>query len=106
MRANPRVSNTVWIEISKEVGSALSKSMTEKGGMLYVVVRASVHPMSTSELKRLDTILNDPVYVKFEAGMSAPSTQRQMMQAAMVNAMRAGPIINRILVHHGLNEVH
>lgn len=105
-QANPRASNAVWAEIAKEVASAQSKLITEKGGALDVALHAALQPMSLAQLKRLDAILNDPVYIKFEARLAAPSTQRRLFQASMGNAMRLGAVLNGILAKHGLNEVH
>lgn len=105
-QANPRVSNAVWAEIAKEVALAQSRLLTEKGGALYVTLHASLRPMSLAQLKRLDAIFNDPVYIKFQARMGAPSTQRLLFQASMGNALRLGAILNGILAKHGLNEVH
>jgi hypothetical protein len=106
MTTNPGVSTEVWTGIAKEVALALSKVMTEKGGLMDTFLRGSLEPLSEAELKRLETLLTDPVYLKFQAGMGSPSTQRQFVQAIMSNTERMGIAINEVLVKHGLKKIH
>jgi hypothetical protein len=104
--ANPGVSNEVCTDIAKEVAPALSSVMNEKGGLMDTLLRGAIAPLSEAELKRLEAILTDPAYLKFQAAMGAPSTQQQFAQALMANTMRMGAAINGVLVKHGLKEVH
>ena len=104
--ANPGVSKEAWADIAKEVAPALSNVMAEKGGLMDTLLRTSLESLSEDELKRLESILNDPAYLKFQAAMAAPSVQRQLMQSVMSNTLKMGAAINGVLSKHGFNEVH
>jgi hypothetical protein len=103
--ANPSVVSGTWLEIKKEIASGISKAMTEKGGLIDLLLRKSVEKLSDGELDHLDRILCDPVYTKFQTAMASPSTQKQLAQALFANTLKFNVVINSVLMRHGLKEV-
>ena len=51
--ANPDVTEEAWAAIKPEVTAAVSAVMTDKGGLVDSLVRASVGALSDAELRRL-----------------------------------------------------
>ena len=68
---NPNTEDTTWKEIRTEVAASLTSTLTEKGGALDVLLRGALDPLSTAELKRLSSLLSDPVYKKFQGTVLA-----------------------------------
>ena len=85
---------------------ALSKVFTQPGGLYDTLLRTALEPLSQGELERLEALLNDPAYLKFQTAMSSPTAQQKFMQAIMGNTLRMQTAINEVLVRHGLKEVH
>jgi len=104
--ANPSTTAETWEKLEPEVVSAISAAMTGPEGMLGGSLRASVSGLSDSELERLRAVLQDPVYKKFQAAMSSPEVQRQLLQATMASTMKSLANVNAVLAGHGMNEVH
>lgn len=104
--ANPGTQDDVIAALAPEVAPALSQVFTQRGGLYDTLLRTALEPLSQEELERLEALLNDPVYLKFQMAMSATTAQQKFMQAIMGNTLRMQITINEILVKHGLREVH
>ncbi len=103
---NPNIDEATWSEVRVEVAAALSSALTAKGGSLDVVVRGALDPLSTAELKRLSTLLGDPVYKKFQTAMTSSDNQKRMVQAVMGNpTSMMGPVFD-VLKKHNLSVPH
>jgi hypothetical protein len=103
---NPSTDETTWTEVRVEVAAALTSALTAKGAPLDVMVRGALDPLSTAELKRLSTLLADPVYKKFQTAMSSSDNQKRMVQAVMGNpTLLMGPVFD-VLKKHNLSVPH
>ena len=63
---NLDVSQEAWADISREVAGSLSKIMVGKGGIMDMILRGALEPLSGDELSRLEVLLSDPVYIQFQ----------------------------------------
>lgn len=106
MSANPGVSNKVWKGIAEDVAPKLAKAMTERGGPMDTSLRTSLATLPNVELQRLDVILNDPTYLKFQSAMNAPTTQRKVVQAIMTSGWQLSAVVDGVLEEHGLKVPH
>jgi hypothetical protein len=106
LEANAGVAPDEWVKVSNEVSLAISQMFAVKGGLVDVAFTASVRDLSDEELHQLERLVSDPVYQKFQKGMSAPQTQRQIMQAMMTSALSMDVVVNEVLSRHGLKEAH
>ena len=104
--ANPQVSEEGWAAITPEVTAAVSAVMTDKGGLVDSLVRASVAALSDPELKRLLAIYEDPVFRKMQRAMASSTTQHELSKAMWGDTVRISGAINGVLTRHGLREVH
>ena len=105
-QANPNTSSETWATVKQEVAIAVTNVMTRKGGSMDLVLRKSLDALSDTELSRLIQLLNDPVFVKYQAAVNSPAAQKQMMQGMVGMALGLNAAINKVLVSHGLKEVH
>ena len=104
--ANPGVSAEVWTSVASESAIAFEAILKEKGGPMDTVFRSAFQDMSTSELEHLSVLLSDPVFQKYSAATRSMATQRQLAGALMQTTFMLNEAINKILVAHGLKEVH
>jgi hypothetical protein len=105
-KANPDAPSEIWDTVRSEVAAAMTKLITERGGVLDVLVRNSLSSMSEGELVTLSRILADPTYRKFLGAMADPAAARQMQLGTAKMGLQMGPMINGILTGHHLKEVH
>jgi hypothetical protein len=106
MKTNPGTSSDTWDTVRSEIATAMTKLITERGGVVDVLVRNSLSSMSEGELVTLSRILVDPTYRKFLGAMADPAAARQMQLGTARMGLQMGPMINGILTSHHLNEVH
>jgi hypothetical protein len=104
--ANPSVAPTVWQSVKTDAAQALTKLLTDKGGMMDTVIRQSLAPLSDQELQTLNRILNEPVYQKFQKVMAAPETQKQILDGMRQAGAHLVDTINGVLTEHHLNAPH
>ena len=62
----------------------------------------SLNQLSVQELQHLDTLLTDPVLVKFQHTMASPQTQRALMQGMAASTLKMQAAMNGVLQRHGL----
>jgi hypothetical protein len=105
-KANPGVSQQVWTEVAKEFAAVLSKLMLGKGGLMDSILRPSLQQLSDAELRRLEEIATDPVYLKLQSITSSPETQQRLLRVMAGNVLNLNGAINGVLASHRLNEVH
>ena len=106
LQANPNVTKNEWDEIRLEASAAVSRLMTKPDGMMDVMFRTALEPMSDAELKRLEALLSDPVWLKFTDAMASSAAQQQVFKALMTNAQLMGAVLNPVLARHGLKTTH
>lgn len=106
LQANPGVGDEELHAIRIEAAPALSKVLTEPGGLLDTTYRTALAPLSDAELDRLAELLSDPVWRKFNASMAAPATQQQFVKALMSNTLQTRAALDAVLTKHGLKTVH
>lgn len=100
---NPNTDEATWTDVRVEVAAALTLALTAKGGPLDDLVRGALDPLSTAELKRLSSLLGDPVYKKFQTAMTSSDNQKRMVQALMGNpTSMMGPVFD-VLKKHNLS---
>ncbi|MBK6006346.1 hypothetical protein JJB11_09610 [Ramlibacter ginsenosidimutans] len=104
--ANPGVSTEEWAAIKKELLAAFSKTFTSPQGVLDILVRKTLEGFSDAEVARLATLLDDPVYKKYQAASASPAMQQQFVRAMAASALQVGSTANSIMARHGLREVH
>ncbi|HEX8787026.1 MAG TPA: hypothetical protein VF793_12640 [Telluria sp.] len=102
LQANPGVAPGEWARIRVEASDAVSKAMTQPGGMMDASYRAALASLSDGELDRLAALLSDPVWRKFSASMAAPATQQQILNAMKANAEQMIAALNAVVARHGL----
>lgn len=104
--SNPTVDEAMWKEIQIDVAAALTSVLTAKGGALDLFLRGGLNPLSTDELKRLASLLADPVYRKFQGSMNSAANQNQMIQSIMGSSLSMMEAVNGVLAKHGLTVPH
>ena len=104
--ANPGVSPEAWEKMKPELSAALTKAMSENGGILGGALNGAFDGLSDSELERVSQLLDDPAYRKFQVALANPAVQRRVMQSSMASAGRMNATVNAVLASHGLKEVH
>jgi hypothetical protein len=104
--ANSDVPPDEWARVSGEVSLGVSQAFAAKGGLIDVAFRASVRDLSDDEIDRLERVLSDPTYQKFQEAMRTPQTQGQLMQAIVSAGLIIDAAVNTVLSRHGLKEVH
>ncbi len=80
---NPDADSATWADVKTDVATALTLTLTGKGSALEAFFRSALDTLSNAELKRLSSLLNNPVYKKFQGEMSKADNQKRMMQAFM-----------------------
>jgi hypothetical protein len=105
-KANPEATAEVWNDVATEVAAQYTDMLTHKGGMMDQLLRPAMATLTLPELKRLSVVLTDPAYLKYQAAMQSQDIQRSMQQAMMTAGLQIAPMLNQILVKHGLKEVH
>ena len=104
--ANADVPPDEWAKVLGEVSLAVSQAFAVTGGPIDVAFRASVRDLSDDELDRLERLLSDPVYLKYQEAMRTPQTQGQLLQGIMSAGFSIEAAVNAVLSRHGLKELH
>ena len=104
--SNPNIDEAMWKEVQIDVAAALTSVLTAKGGALDLFLRGGLDPLSTDELKRLSSLLSDPVYKKFQGSMNSAANQKQMVQSIMASSLSMMAAVNGVLTKHGLTVPH
>jgi hypothetical protein len=103
---NPTTSEAIWNDVKAEVAKAMTSALTAKGAGLDVLVRGALDPFSITDLKRLTTLLSDPVFKKFQVSVSSVDIQKRVFQAVMTNSLQMTGAVNAVLEKRGLKVSH
>jgi hypothetical protein len=100
--ANPDASADTWTVVRADTASAVSTTLFGPGSGISAAMEQSLNQLSVQELQHLDTLLTDPVLVKFQRTMASPQTQRAMMQGMAASTMKMQAALDDVLKRHGL----
>jgi hypothetical protein len=101
-RANPAVSDESWAEINEEILADVTKNLVSTGSDLDHAFRLAVKDFSDDDLRRVDAILADPLYRRFQLAIVAPSVIQVFL--ALQNEINKSllPEVNRVFVKRGI----
>ena len=104
--ANPQVNEEQWKSVKIDVASAFNGAMQRDGGPLGAAVQTALADFTISDLSKLASLLEDPIYKHFQSVMSSPAVQQQMLASQSKMALQLNLTVNTVLSNHGLKEVH
>lgn len=100
--ANPKASAETWSAVRTDTASAITSTLFGPDSAVSTAMEQSLNQLSTQELQHLDTLLTDPVLVKFQRTMASPETQRALMQGMAASTVKMQAAMNDVLQRHGL----
>jgi hypothetical protein len=100
--ANPNVAANTWEGVRADTASAITSILFGPGSGINAAMEQSLNQLSVQELQHLDTLLTDPVLIKFQHTMASPDTQRAMMQGLAASSMKMQSALDDVLKRHGL----
>jgi hypothetical protein len=100
--ANPTASADTWTAVRTDTASAITSTMFGPDSAVSQAMAQSLNQLSVAELQHLDTLLTDPVLVKFQRTMASPDTQRALMQGMAASTLKMQAAMNDVLQRHGL----
>jgi hypothetical protein len=100
--ANPNVDANTWEGVRTDTASAITSVLFGPGSGISTAMEQSLNQLSVAELQHLDTLLTDPVLIKFQRTMASPDTQRAMMQGLTASSMKMQAALDDVLKRHGL----
>ena len=100
--ANPDVPANTWEAVRSDTASAITSILFGPGSGINTAMEQSLNQLSMQELQHLDTLLTDPVLIKFQHTMASPDTQRAMMQGLAASTMKMQSALDAVLQRHGL----
>jgi hypothetical protein len=101
--ANPNASANTWAAVRTDTASAITSTLFGPDSAVSTVMEQSLNQLSVQELQHLDTLLTDPVLMKFQRTMASPETQRALMQGMAASTLKMQAAMNDVLKRHGLN---
>lgn len=100
--ANQSIDSEKWERVKVDMAAALTKTMLENGGPMGGVLFGSLDTMSDVELERVDRLLNDPAYRKFQVALGGAAIQERIIKKSAENSARVGAAVNAVLLSNGL----
>jgi hypothetical protein len=100
--ANPDVPASTWEAVRADTASAITSILFGPGSGINTAMEQSLNQLSMQELQHLDTLLTDPVLIKFQHTMASPDTQRAMMQGLSASTTKMQSALDAVLQRHGL----
>lgn len=101
--ANRQVSEQQWKSVKTEVASAFKSLMQD---MLGATLQTALADFTVNDLSKLASILEDPIYKRFQVTMSSPMVQKQVLASQPKMGLQMIAVINTVLASHGLKQVH
>jgi hypothetical protein len=105
-QTNPNLSKTQWNEIIDEVNDTMTTAMSQPGNPMFLAYKKLLDSFSDVDLARLESLLNDPVYLKYSTTLTSPTAQEVLMQGMIENSPWMPQALNLALRKRGLKEVH
>jgi hypothetical protein len=100
--ANPNASEQTWNAVRTDSATAITTTLFGPDSAVSTAMEQSLNQLSVQELQHLDTLLTDPVLVKFQHTMASPQTQRALMQGMAASTLKMQAAMNGVLQRHGL----
>jgi hypothetical protein len=100
--ANPDASEATWAAVRTDTAAAISSTLFGPDSAISAAMGQSLNQLSVQELQHLDTLLTDPVLIKFQHTMASPDTQRALIQGMAASTLKMQAAMNDVLQRHGL----
>jgi hypothetical protein len=101
--ANPEVDSRTWDEVRADTAAVLTRLSSGPGSAFDKRIRAALETFSDSELKSLNSKLNDPLLLRFRQGIQRQPNDK--LGGAMPGMLQMMVEINGILNQHKLKPI-